>query len=323
MNIRSALKIIIAAAALALAAGAPAQNYPTKPIKLINPWTPAGPAELLTRIVGNKLHEQLGQPFVIENKPGANGTIGATFVAKSAPDGYTILFSHVGPMAISPAVVTKMPYDTLKDFEPITEVASGALVLIERNDIPAKNVRELINYAKANPGKLSCGSVGPASTAHLACELFGMLGGISTIHVPYKGSAPVITDMLGGQIAIAFVNIAAVKPQLDAGHLRPLAVTTLKRSAVLPNLPAMTEILPGFEVNSWYGMMAPAGTPKAIVNLLQRETAKALKAPDVVERLKQFGLDPVGSTPEEHAAQLRSDLERWAKVAKTAKLKID
>jgi tripartite-type tricarboxylate transporter receptor subunit TctC len=323
MNLKSVLRVVVAAIALALAAAAAAQNYPTKPVRLINPWTPAGPAELLARIIGNKLHEQLGQPFVIENKPGANGTIGATYVAKSAPDGYTLFFSHVGPMAISPAVVDKMPYDTLKDFEPITEVASGALVLIVRNDIPAKNVRELLDYAKANPGKLSCGSVGPASTSHLACELFGMLGGASTIHVPYKGSAPVVTDMLGGQIAMAFVNIAAVKPQLDAGQLRPLAVTTLKRSAALPELPAMNEILPGFEVNSWYGMMAPAGTPKAIVSLLQRETAKALKAPDVVERLKQFGLDPVGSTPEEHLAQLKADLERWAKVAKAAKLKID
>jgi tripartite-type tricarboxylate transporter receptor subunit TctC len=317
------MKTMIFVSLLVLSTAVCAQQYPTKPVRLINPWTPAGPAELLTRIIGNKLYEQLGQPFVIESKPGANGTIGATFVAKSPPDGYTLLFSHVGPMAISPAVVDKMPYDTLKDFEPITEVAAGALVLLVRNDIPAKNVRELISYGKANPGKLSCGSVGPASTSHLACELLAMLGGVSTIHVPYKGSAPVVTDMLGGQISISFLNIAGVKPQLDAGQIRPVAVTTLKRSAVLPDLPTMNEILPGFEVNSWYGMMAPAGTPKAIVHLLQRETAKALKAPDVVERLRQLGLDPVGSTPEEHAAQLRDDLERWSKVAKAAKLKID
>ena len=316
-------RILIAGIAAALAAGAAAQPYPNKPVRLINPWTPAGPAELLARIVGAKLQESLGQPFVIESRPGANGTIGATYVAKSPPDGYTILFSHVGPMAISPAVVDKMPYDTLKDFEPITGVAAGALVLLVRNDIPAKNVSELVAYGKANPGKLSCGSVGPASTSHLACELLNMLGGISTIHIPYKGSAPVITDMLGGQISIAFINIAGVKPQLDAKQLRPLGVTTLKRSGVLPDVPTMNELMPGFEVNSWYGMMAPAGTPKEIVNLLQRETAKALKLPDVAERLRQFGLDPVGSTPEEHTAQLKSDLERWAKVAKAAKVKID
>jgi tripartite-type tricarboxylate transporter receptor subunit TctC len=307
---------------LAFSSLATAQNYPNKPVMLINPWTPGGPAELLTRIIGAKLHEQLGQPFVIENKPGANGTIGATFVARAKPDGYTILFSHVGPMAIHPAVVEKMPYDTLKDFEPVTQVAAGALVFIVRNGLPVKNVKEFLAYAKANQGKLSCGSVGPASTSHLACEQLNMLGGVQTIHVPYKGSAPVVSDMLGGTIDIAFVNIAAVKPQLDAGQIRPLAVTTLKRSAVL-DLPTMNEILPGFEVNSWYGMMAPAGTPKQIVNLLQRETAKALKMPDVQERLKSFGLDPVGSTPEEHAAQLKEDLVRWGKVARAAKLKID
>jgi tripartite-type tricarboxylate transporter receptor subunit TctC len=317
------MKQLVAIAAFAFAAGASAQQYPNKPVHLINPWTPAGPAELLTRIVGAKMQESLGQPFIIENKPGANGTIGATFVAKSAPDGYTILFSHVGPMAISPAVVEKMPYDTLKDFEPITQVASGALVLLVRNDIPITNLKELVDYGKANQGKMSCGSVGPASTSHLACELFHILGGVQTIHVPYKGSAPVITDMLGGQISIAFLNIAGAMPQMRANQIRPVAVTTLKRSGVLPDLPAMNESMPGFEVNSWYGMMAPAGTPKAIVQLLQREVAKALKLPDVAAKLKEFGLDPVGNTPEEHAAQLRADLERWAKVAKAAKIKID
>jgi len=317
------LKAALCMAALGFAAGTHAQNYPAKPVRLINPWTPAGPAELLARQIGTKLQESLGQPFIIESKPGANGTIGATYVAKAPPDGYTILFSHVGPMAIHPAVVDKMPYDTLKDFEPITQVAAGALVFLVRNDIPAKNVRELIAYAKANPGKLSCGSVGPASTSHLACEQLNMLGGVTTVHVPYKGSAPVVTDMLGGTISISFLNIAGVKPQIDAGQIRAIGVSTLKRSAVLPDLPAMSEVLPGFEVNSWYGMMAPAGTPKAIVSLLQRETAKILKLPDVQERLKSLGLEPVGSTPEEHAKQLRSDLERWAKLAKAVQLKID
>ena len=317
------LHTLLTVMALAFATGASAQQYPNKPIRIINPWTPAGPAELLARTIGVKLQESLGQPVLIESRPGANGTIGATFVAKSAPDGYTILFSHVGPMAIHPAVAATMPYNTLKDFEPITQVAAGALVLLVRNDIPAKSVPELLAYAKANAGKLSCVSVGPASTTHFACEMFNMMGGVSTIHVPYKGSAPVVTDMLGGQIAISFLNIAGVTGQLKANQLRALAVTTLKRSPVLPDLPALNELMPGFEVNSWYGMMAPAGTPKAIVQLLQRETAKALKAPDVNERLRAAGLDPVGNTPEEHAAQLRADLARWAKVAKTAKIKID
>ena len=309
--------------ALALAAPAAAQNYPNKPVKIINPWTPAGPAEILARLIGTKMQESLGQPFVIESKPGANGTIGATQVAKSPGDGYTILFSHVGPMAIHPAVVDKMPYDTLKDFEPISQVAAGALVLLARNDIPAANLADLIAWIKARPGKVSCGSVGPASTTHFACEMLGQMGGAPTTHVPYKGSAPVITDMLGGTIDISFLNVAGVKPQMDAKQLRPIAVTTLRRSAVLPDVPTMNDSLPGFEVNSWYGLMAPAGTPKAIVQLLQRETAKALKAPDVQDRLKVLGLDPVGNTPEEHAAQLRADLERWGRVARAAKIKID
>ena len=317
------LRVLMVAAAASFAVPAAAQQYPSKPVKLINPWTPAGPAELLARTVGTKLQEALGQPFVVESRPGANGTIGASFVAKAAPDGYTILFSHVGPMAIHPAVAASMPYDTVKDFEPITQVAAGALVLLVRNDIPANTVPGLVAHAKANAGKLSCGSVGPASTTHFACEMLNMMGGISTIHVPYKGSAPVVTDMLGGQIAISFLNIAGVMPQLKANQLRPIAVTTLRRSAVLPEVPAMHEIMPGFEVNSWYGMMAPAGTPKAIVQLLQRETAKALKAPEVNERLRAAGLDPVGNTPEEHAAQIKADLERWARVAKTAMIKID
>ena len=309
--------------ALALAAPAAAQNYPNKPVKIINPWTPAGPAEILARLIGTKMQESLGQPFIIESRPGANGTIGATQVAKSPPDGYTILFSHVGPMAIHPAVVDKMPYDTLKDFEPISQVAAGALVLLARNDIPAANLADLIAWIKARPGKVSCGSVGPASTTHFACEMLGQMGGAPTTHVPYKGSAPVITDMLGGTIDISFLNVAGVKPQMDAKQLRPIAVTTLRRSAVLPDVPTMNDSLPGFEVNSWYGLMAPAGTPKAIVQLLQRETAKALKAPDVQDRLKVLGLDPVGNTPEEHAAQLRADLERWGRVARAAKIKID
>ena len=317
------LRFLFGTLALAFAIGASAQQYPTKPVKIINPWTPAGPAELLARVIGEKLHQSLGQPFIIESRPGANGTIGANVVAKSAPDGYTLIFTHVGPMAIHPAVADKMPYDSMKDFEHITQVAAGALVLLVRNDIPAKNVKELVAWIKTQQGKVSCGSVGPASTTHFACEMLNMHAGTTTIHVPYKGSAPVITDMLGGTIHISFLNIAGVKPQLDAKQLRPLAVTTLKRSAVLPDVPTMNEIMPGFEVNSWYGLSAPAGTPKAIVQVLQREVAKALAAPDVQERLRAAGLDPVGNTPEEHTAQIRGDLDRWAKVAKTAKIKID
>jgi tripartite-type tricarboxylate transporter receptor subunit TctC len=316
-------RILAAAAALGVAAGALAQAYPSKPVRIINPWSPAGPAELLARLVGDKLQAQLGQPFVIESKPGANGTIGAAHVANAAPDGYTLLFSHVGPIAISPAVMKSMPFDPVKDLEPITQVASGALVMLVRPDIPAKTVKEFIAYAKANPGKLSYGSVGQASTVHLAGEMMNLMAGLDLVHVPYKGSAPVVTDMLGGRIALSFLNVAGVMPQIQSGKLRALAVTTLKRSGALPDVPTVADTLPGFEINSWYGMSAPAGTPKDIVALLQREVAKALKAPDVVERLKQLGLDPVGSTPAEHSAQIKDDLQRWAKLAKAANVKVE
>ena len=203
-----------------------AQPYPNRAIRLINPWTTGGPAEIVARLVGAKLQEALGQSVIVESKPGANGTIGAQLVAQSPPDGYTLLVSHVGPMAISPAVVSKMPYDTLKDFEAISLLASGALVMLVRNDVAAQTPAELIAWAKANPSRATCGSVGAGSTSHLACEQLNMLGGTSVIHVPYKGAAPVITDMLGGSIAISFLNIAGVRPQLEARQLRPIAVST-------------------------------------------------------------------------------------------------
>jgi tripartite-type tricarboxylate transporter receptor subunit TctC len=317
------LKYLFACFALSFAAGAAAQPYPNKPIRIISPWPPAGPAELIARVVGAKISESLGQPVLIESKPGANGTIGATFVAKSAPDGYTLLFSHVGPIAISPALVKEMPYDSVKDFSPITQVVSGPTILVVRPGIPATTMKELLAYAKANPGKLSYGSVGPASTTHLAGEMVKLMGGVDILHVPYKGSAPVVTDMLGGQIDMAFINVAGILPQIQSGKVRPIAVSTLKRSSILPEVPTVAETLPGFEVNSWYGMMAPAGTPKDIVMLLYRECVKALKAPDVVERLKQNGLDPVGSTPEEYAAKIHDDLERWAKIVKAAKVTLN
>jgi len=316
-----------ALAALSLLPATPAfpqaaASFPSKSITIIVPASPGGAIDLVARLTGDKMSKDWGKPVVIDNKAGATGTIGTQAVATAPPDGHMLALvasSH----AINPVMFKKLPYDTVKSFEPVILTHVVPLVLVVNPKLPVNNVKELIAYGKANPTKLTCGSVGPASTTHFACELLNLMGGISTIHIPYKGSAPVIQDMLGGQISLAFINIAGVKPQIDAKQLRPLGVTTLKRSGALPDVPTMSEVLPGFEVNSWYGMMAPAGTPKEIVHLLQRETAKALKLPDVADRLRQFGLDPVGSTPEEHAAQLRSDLERWAKVAKVAKVKID
>ena len=317
---RLSFAAVLLGATLAVSAPGQAQTYPTKPIRVISPWAPGGPAEGLARVVTTKMSEGLGQPIVIESKPGANGTIGTAFVAKSAPDGYTILLSHLGPTAISPALQKDLPYDSLKDFEPIAQVVAGPTLLVVRNDLPVQDVKQLVAYAKANPGKLSYGSVGVASTTHLAGELLNMLAGIDTVHIPYKGSTPIVVDLMGGRVDMAFIGISGSIQQAKAGQIRALAISTLKRSPNFPEIPAVSETVPGFELNSWYGMMAPAGTPKPIVNRLQQELAAALKKPDVVEWMKQNGLDPVGSTPEEHAAHIRAELAKWAKIVKDAKV---
>jgi tripartite-type tricarboxylate transporter receptor subunit TctC len=216
-----------------------------------------------------------------------------------------------------------MPYDPVKDLVAITQFVSGPTVLVVRPDVPVKSVPELIDYAKKHPGKLTYGSVGQGSTTHLAGEMLHMMAGIDIVHVPYKGAAPVITDLLGGQIDMSFINISGALPYMQAGKLRGLAVTTLKRSSVLPDLPTVSETLPGFEVNSWYGFMAPAGTPKPIVERLYTEVAKILKMPDIVDRLKASGLDPEGTTPEQHEAKIKEDLVRWAKLVQATGVKVN
>ena len=301
-------------------ASAFAQPYPSKPIRVISPWAPGGPAEALARVVTTKMSEALGQPILIESKGGANGTIGTAFVAKAPPDGYTILLSHLGPSAISPALQKDLPYDPVKDFEPISQVVSGPTLLVVRKELPVNSVKELIAYAKANAGKLAYGSVGIGSTTHLAGEMLNMSAGIDTVHVPYKGSTPILVDLMGGRLAFAFVGISGSLQQHRAGQVRAIAISTLQRSASAPEIPAVAETLPGFELNSWYGMSAPAGTPRAIVTRLNQELNKALKMPDVIEWMKQNGLDPRGTTPEEHAAYIKAEIGKWGKVVQAAKI---
>jgi tripartite-type tricarboxylate transporter receptor subunit TctC len=248
---------------------------------------------------------------VLENKAGANGVIGANYVARATPDGYTLLFSHVGPITISPAVQKEMPFDSVRDFAPITQIVSAPTVLVVRPDLPIRNLKEFIEYARANPGKLSYGSVGTGSTTHLAGEILATMANVNMLHVPYKGAAPVMTDLLGGQINCTFLNIAALMPLIKSGQVRPIGVSTLKRSALLSELPAIAETYPGFEVNSWYGMMAPAKTPANIVNLLQKEIAKILQVPEIIQTLQAVGLSVEGTTPEQYAEQIKRDLSRW------------
>ena len=297
-----------------------AQTYPSKPIRLIIPWASGGPAEALAREITSKMSPALGEPIVIESRAGANGEIGTAAVARAAPDGYTILLSHLGPTAISPALHKDLPYDPVKDFAPISQVVAGPTLLVVRNDLPVKSVQELIDYAKANPGKLSYGSVGVGSTTHLAGEMLNMAAGIETVHIPYKGSTPILVDLMGGRLAFAFVGISGSLAQARAGQIRAIAISTLKRSPSAPDIPAVAETLPGFELNSWYGMMAPAGTPRPIVERLNHELVRALQMPDVVEWMKKNGLDPAPTTPEEHAAYIKSEIAKWAKAVQAAKI---
>jgi tripartite-type tricarboxylate transporter receptor subunit TctC len=313
-------KLLATLLALAFSSTALAQAWPGKPIRLIIPWPAGGPAEALAREVMTRVTAVIGQPFILESKPGANGEIGTALVAKSPPDGYTILMSHLGPTAISPALRKDLPYDPIKDFEPITQIISGPTLLVVRNGLPVHSVKELIAYAKANPGKLSYASVGVGSTTHLAGEMLNVLAGTNTLHVPYKGSTPAITDMMGERVDFAFFGISGSIQQARAGQIRMLGISTLKRSPNFPDIPAVAETVPGFELNSWYGLMAPAGTPKAIVNRLQQEVAAAVRKPDVMAWMKENGLDPVGSTPEEYAAHIRAELVKYAQAVKDAKV---
>jgi hypothetical protein len=307
-NLIGLTKLLIA---MSVTTSALAADYPTRTITVINPWPPGGPADTVARPILQKLSEALKQPVVLENKAGANGVIGANYVARANPDGYTLLFSHVGPITISPAVQKEMPFDSVRDFAPITQIVSAPTVLVVRPDLPIHNLKEFVEYARANPGKLSYGSVGTGSTTHLAGEILATMANVNMLHVPYKGAAPVMTDLLGGQINCTFLNIAALMPHIKSGQVRPIGVSTLKRSALLPELPAIAETYPGFEVNSWYGMMAPAKTPANIVNLLQKEIAKILQMPEIIQALQAVGLSVEGTTPEQYAEQIKRDLSRW------------
>lgn len=315
----------LAAAAVLAAGSARAQGsaapWPARPIRLINPWTPGGPADTVARPLATKLSEVLGQAVVIENRPGANGTIGANVVARAAPDGYTIFFSHVGPVALSPKF-SNVPYDPQRDFAPITQLVSGPIVLLVRPDIPATNVAELLALARAHPGEYSYGSVGPGSTTHLAGEMLRLMGHVQLLHVPYQGAAPVVTDLLGGRLHFAFLNFSGALAQVQAGGLRAIAVSTERRVSALPDLPTVAETLPGFEVNSWYGLMAPAGTPRPIIDRLYRESVAAFRVPEIAAAMSGQGFDTVLSTPEQYADKIAADLARWGELARVTGIRI-
>jgi tripartite-type tricarboxylate transporter receptor subunit TctC len=317
---------IMAAATLAAAAHGvafAAQAYPTRPIRIVVAYTPAGATDILARVIGQKMNEAWGQPVIIENRPGANGNIGTEYAAKAAPDGHTFLMTTAGPHGINPSLYRKLGYDAVKDFTAVSLVALVPNILVVNNALPVKSVKELIAYAKANPGKLSYGSPGAGSTAHLSMELFKSMTGTNLVHVPYKGSAGVLTDVMGGQIAATMDNMPAYLPQVKAGKIRALAVTPNKRSPAAPDIPTVAEAgVPGYTSSAWFGLVAPAATPKDAVSKLSAETARILQLPDVKSRLSELGAEPIGSTPEQFSAHIKAEIEKWAKVIKEANVEL-
>jgi tripartite-type tricarboxylate transporter receptor subunit TctC len=314
----------VAAAVLAVAAtSAQAQDYPSKPIRFIVPYPPGGGTDIIARIVQEPLTKALGQTIVIENRGGAGGALGTAEAAKAAPDGYTLLFT-LSSHTINPALY-KLPFDTERDFASVSLVASLPQLLAANPAVPVSNVQQMIAAAKADPGKYAFASVGNGSPSHIAGELLKLKTGIDIVHVPYKGGGPAVADTLGGQVPYLFVSIPAAMSHVRSGKLKPLAVTTLKRSPAAPDVPTMAEAagIPDYEVDSWYAVFAPAGTPPAIVERVQQAIAKAVQQPEVRQKLLEQGADAVGSTPAELDRVVRSELKKWDQVVRDAKIKLD
>ena len=293
-----------------------AQPFPNKPMRIVVTFTTGGAPDIIARILGERMSTVWGQPVVIDNKPGSGGNIGADFVAKSPPDGHTIVVGTVGTHSINGALYPKMPYDMVKDFAPVSLVATTPNMLVINNEVPAKTLRELIDLGKKE-GKMSFASSGSGTSIHVSGELFKSMTGIDMTHIPYKGRASAIPDLLGGRVTMMFDNMPSSLPLVREGKLRALGVTSQKRSPAAPEIPTIAEAgLPGFEAVSWFAVFAPSGTPKPIVDKLQTEISRILKMPDVAKRLNDIGLDPVGSTAEELAAYQRTEIIKWAKVVK-------
>jgi tripartite-type tricarboxylate transporter receptor subunit TctC len=296
------------------------QAYPNKPIRFIVGFAPGGPNDIIARIVGQKLSETLGVPVPVDNRPGADSMIGTQLAARAAPDGYTISMISASA-AIHPSVYTNVPYDVVKDFSHVTVLASGAFVVVVNPTLPAKSIKDLIAIAKSKPGQLNFASSGAGGTLHLAGELFKSLAHVNMNHIPYKGGAPAITDVVTGQVELMFSPIAIAMPHVKTGKLRPLAVTAAKRWPALPDLPTVAESgVPGYEATGWYGVVAPARTPQPIVTRLNQQIVKVLGVAEVRQQFASFDLEPVRSSPEQMTSHLRAELVKWAKVVREAKL---
>lgn len=316
------LPLLLAACSLnATAQGA--GDYPSAPVRIVVPFQAGGLTDILARAIAQHASQRLGQAFVVENKPGASGNIGADTVAKSKPDGLTLLMGSIGTNAVNAHLFSRMPYDTLKDFTPISLVASGTLMLVTNAAVPVTDMRSLLAYAKAHPGKLTYASGGAGASQHLAGELLKTMAHVDIVHVPYKGVVQGVTDVVAGQVSMTF-DLATVEPHIRTGKLRPIAVANAKRSSVFPDVPTIAESgVPGYEVSAWYGLFAPAGTPPAIVRKLNAEVVSALKDPALLQRLKALGAEPAGSTPDELQRFVRSEYDKWGKVVRQAGIRLD
>lgn len=303
--------------------GALAQTFPQKPIKVVIGFPPGGGIDIVARLIAPKLSESLGQPVVIDNRPGANGVLAMDHVAKSTPDGYTLFLGTLGNLSINPSFYPNLPFSVDKQFVPVTQVASLSFVLFTNPSVPANTLSEFVAYAKANPGVLNYSSSGAGGLPHLAGELFSAAVGSKMVHIAYKGSAPSISDVMAGQVQMTFEAAAAGAQQLKAGRLKALGVTGSKRVAFLPDVPTVQEVVPGFEVLNWYGLVAPAGTPKDTIRKLQQDIAKVMALPEIRDKMVAMGTDPVGSTPEEFGLYIKSETTKWGRIIRDGNIRPD
>jgi tripartite-type tricarboxylate transporter receptor subunit TctC len=318
------MKRIVPSLAASLVAAAALAQYPAKPIRLIVPFAAGGGNDNVARLVGKHLSDSLGQQLVIDNRPGAGGALGAELAAKAVPDGYTLFLGGVGSHAVNPNLNDSLPYDPIRDFAPVALLAQAPLVLVVHPSVPADSIKAFVALARSRPGQLNYASNGNGSSSHLAAVMFDSMTGVDMVHVPYKGLSPALTDLLSGRVQLMFSSVVAILPHIKAGKLRGLAVTGSRRLASMPNLPTIAESgLPGYEASSWYGVLAPAGTPREIVARLNAELVKALEQPEVRTSLLAEGAEPIGGSPEQFASHIRSEMERLGKLIREAKIRLE